>query len=186
MKFVTGTGTDQRVSLTTGSTNAGRLVIAAHMPGGEFGSGLFQEKDGHRAVQDALDIRAGAHAVRRPERIRSPPHDATVPCFPVRRSRYDRIDMIGGTPERGATDNHVPAASREMRVSSSVAVLARRWYHERTQDVDMTSPADRDWRLVEWLRLREHSTSENAQPGMPAKILAFMVAPPGRPVVEGK
>lgn len=79
-----------------------------------------------------------------------------------------------------------PAASREMRVSSSVAVPARRWYHERTQDVDMTSPADRDWRLVEWLRLREHSTFENAQPGMPAKILAFMVAPPGRPVVEGK
>ena len=31
-----------------------------------------------------------------------------------------------------------------------------------------------------------HSTSENAQPGMPAKILAFMVASPGRPVVEGK
>ena len=31
-----------------------------------------------------------------------------------------------------------------------------------------------------------HSTPENAQPGMPAKILAFMVAPPGRPVVEGK
>jgi quercetin dioxygenase-like cupin family protein len=31
-----------------------------------------------------------------------------------------------------------------------------------------------------------HSTSENAQSGMPAKILAFMVAPPGRPVVEGK
>ena len=31
-----------------------------------------------------------------------------------------------------------------------------------------------------------HSTSENAQLGMPAKILAFMVAPPGRPVVEGK
>ena len=31
-----------------------------------------------------------------------------------------------------------------------------------------------------------HSTSENAQPGMPAKILAFMVAPPGSPVVEGK
>ncbi len=31
-----------------------------------------------------------------------------------------------------------------------------------------------------------HSTSENAQPGMPAKILAFMVAPPGRSVVEGK
>src|SRR5437763_13911772 len=30
-----------------------------------------------------------------------------------------------------------------------------------------------------------HSTSENAQPGMPAKILAFMVAPPG-PVVEVK
>ena len=79
-----------------------------------------------------------------------------------------------------------PAAAREMRVSSSVAVLARRWYHERTQDVDMTSPADRDWQPVEWLRLREHSTSENAQPGMPAKILAFMVAPPGRPVVEGK
>ena len=50
----------------------------------------------------------------------------------------------------------------------------------------MTSPAGRDWRLVEWLRLREHSTSENAQPGMPAKILAFMVAPSGRPVVEGK
>jgi hypothetical protein len=73
-----------------------------------------------------------------------------------------------------------------MRVSSSVAVLARRWYHERAQDVDMTSPADRDWRLVEWLRLRKYSTSENAQPGIPAKILAFMVAPPGRPVVEGK
>jgi len=31
-----------------------------------------------------------------------------------------------------------------------------------------------------------HSTSENAQPGMPAKILAFMVAPRGRPVVEAK
>jgi hypothetical protein len=31
-----------------------------------------------------------------------------------------------------------------------------------------------------------HSTSENAQPRMPAKILAFMMAPPGRPVVEGK
>jgi hypothetical protein len=31
-----------------------------------------------------------------------------------------------------------------------------------------------------------HSTPENAQLGMPAKILAFMVAPPGRPVVEGK
>jgi quercetin dioxygenase-like cupin family protein len=31
-----------------------------------------------------------------------------------------------------------------------------------------------------------HSTSENAQPGMPAKMLAFMVAPSGRPVVEGK
>jgi quercetin dioxygenase-like cupin family protein len=31
-----------------------------------------------------------------------------------------------------------------------------------------------------------HPTSENAQPGMPAKILAFMVVPPGRPVVEGK
>jgi hypothetical protein len=31
-----------------------------------------------------------------------------------------------------------------------------------------------------------HSTSENARPGMPAKILAFMVPPPGRPVVEGK
>ena len=31
-----------------------------------------------------------------------------------------------------------------------------------------------------------HSTSENAQPGMPAKILAFMVAPHGRPVVEPK
>ena len=31
-----------------------------------------------------------------------------------------------------------------------------------------------------------HSTSENAQPGMPAKILAFMVTPAGRPVVEGK
>jgi hypothetical protein len=49
----------------------------------------------------------------------------------------------------------------------------------------MTSPADRDWRLGESLRLREDSTSENAQPGMPAQILAFMVAPPGRPVVEG-
>ena len=31
-----------------------------------------------------------------------------------------------------------------------------------------------------------HSTSENAQPGMPAKALAFMVVPAGRPVVEGK
>jgi quercetin dioxygenase-like cupin family protein len=31
-----------------------------------------------------------------------------------------------------------------------------------------------------------HSTSENAQPEMPAKILAFMVAPPRHPVVEGK
>jgi quercetin dioxygenase-like cupin family protein len=31
-----------------------------------------------------------------------------------------------------------------------------------------------------------HSTSENAQPGMPAKILAFMVAPRERPIVEGK
>ena len=31
-----------------------------------------------------------------------------------------------------------------------------------------------------------HSTSENAQPGMPAKILALMVAPQGRPVVEPK
>ena len=101
------TSTDQRVSLATGSTT-GSLVIAAHMPGGEFGSGHFQEKDGHRAVQDVLDIRAGAHAVGRPERIRSPPHDATVPCFPVRRSRYDRIDMIGGTPKReGTDDDHV-------------------------------------------------------------------------------
>jgi quercetin dioxygenase-like cupin family protein len=31
-----------------------------------------------------------------------------------------------------------------------------------------------------------HSTSENAQLGMPAKLLAFMVAPAGRPVVEGR
>ena len=31
-----------------------------------------------------------------------------------------------------------------------------------------------------------HSTSENAQHGMPAKILAFMVAPPGHPVAEPK
>ena len=31
-----------------------------------------------------------------------------------------------------------------------------------------------------------HPTSENEQPKMPAKILAFMVAPPGRPVVEEK
>jgi short chain dehydrogenase len=31
-----------------------------------------------------------------------------------------------------------------------------------------------------------HPTSENAQPGIPARILAFMVAPPGRPVLEGK
>jgi len=31
-----------------------------------------------------------------------------------------------------------------------------------------------------------HSTSENAQPGMPARILGLMVVPPGRPVVEGK
>ena len=148
---------------------------------------IFQEKDGHRAVQDVLDIRAGAHVVRRPERIRSPPHDATVPCFPVRRSRYDRIDMVGGTPEReGTDDDHVSCGVSRNESSSSVAVLARRWYHERTQDVDMTSPGDRDWQPVEWLRLREHSTSENAQPGMPAKILAFIVAPPGRPVVEEK
>jgi hypothetical protein len=49
----------------------------------------------------------------------------------------------------------------------------------------MTSPADRDRQCVEWLRLREHSTSEGAQPGMPAKILAFVVAP-RRPVVEGQ
>ena len=40
----------------------------------------------------------------------------------------------------------------------------------------MTSPADRDWQPVEWLRLREHSKSENAQPGMPAKIIAFSAA----------
>ena len=50
----------------------------------------------------------------------------------------------------------------------------------------MKPPADRDWQPVEWLRLREHSTSENVQPGMPAKILAFKVAPPGRPDVEEK
>ncbi len=31
-----------------------------------------------------------------------------------------------------------------------------------------------------------HSTSENAEPGIPAKILAFMLAPVGSPVVEGK
>src|ERR1043166_8728605 len=31
-----------------------------------------------------------------------------------------------------------------------------------------------------------HSTSENAQRDQPAKILAFMVAPAGRPVVEPK
>jgi quercetin dioxygenase-like cupin family protein len=31
-----------------------------------------------------------------------------------------------------------------------------------------------------------HTTSENAQPGMPAKLLAFIVAPPGHPVVEEK
>jgi quercetin dioxygenase-like cupin family protein len=31
-----------------------------------------------------------------------------------------------------------------------------------------------------------HSTSENAQMDQPAKILAFMVAPAGRPVVEPK
>ena len=50
----------------------------------------------------------------------------------------------------------------------------------------MTSPADRDRQPVEWLRLREHSTSESAQPGMSAKIPALMVAPPGRPDVEEK
>jgi hypothetical protein len=33
---------------------------------------------------------------------------------------------------------------------------------------------------------RVHSTSENTEPGMPTKILAFMLVPPGRPVVEGK
>jgi hypothetical protein len=43
-----------------------------------------------------------------PKRIRSPPHDTTVPCFPVRRSRYDRIDVLGGTPKReGMDDDHV-------------------------------------------------------------------------------
>ena len=31
-----------------------------------------------------------------------------------------------------------------------------------------------------------HSTSENAQLDQPAKILAFMVAPAGRPIVEPK
>lgn len=31
-----------------------------------------------------------------------------------------------------------------------------------------------------------HSTSENAEPGMPSRILAFMLAPVGSPVVEGK
>lgn len=31
-----------------------------------------------------------------------------------------------------------------------------------------------------------HSTSGNAKPEMPAKILVVMVALPGRPVVEGK
>jgi quercetin dioxygenase-like cupin family protein len=31
-----------------------------------------------------------------------------------------------------------------------------------------------------------HSTSENAQPDQPAKILAFIVAPSGRPIVEPK
>ena len=31
-----------------------------------------------------------------------------------------------------------------------------------------------------------NSTSENAQPEMPAKMLAFIVVRPGRPVVEGK
>ena len=31
-----------------------------------------------------------------------------------------------------------------------------------------------------------HSTSENAQPDRPAKILAFMLGPAGRPVVEPK
>ena len=78
------------------------------MPGGELGSGSFQEKGGHRAVQDVLDIRAGAYAVRRPEKNPLTSHDTTVPCFPVRRSRYDRIDMLGGTPKReGTDDDHV-------------------------------------------------------------------------------
>ena len=95
--------------------------------------------------------------------------------------------MVGDTPKReGTNDDHVSRGVSKMRVSSSVAVLVGRWYHERTQDVDMKSPADRDWRLVESLRLREHFTSENTKPGMPAQILAFMVAPPRRPVVEGK
>jgi hypothetical protein len=95
--------------------------------------------------------------------------------------------MVGDTPEReGTDDDHVSCGVSGNESSSSVAVLARRWYHERAQDVDMTSPADRDWQPVEWLRLREHSTSENVQPGMPAKILAFMVARPRRPDVEKK
>ena len=50
----------------------------------------------------------------------------------------------------------------------------------------MTSLAERKRQPVEWLRLRKHATSENVQPRMPAKILAFMVAPPGRPDVEEK
>jgi len=47
-------------------------------------------------------------------------HLRTTPqftCFPVRRSRYERIDMIGSTPK----GEH--AASREMRVSSSALYL---------------------------------------------------------------
>jgi hypothetical protein len=113
--------------------------------------------------------------------------DATTPCFPVRRSRYNRIDMVGDTPEReGTDDDHVSCGVSRNESSSSVAVLARRWYQERAQDVDMTSPADRDRQPVEWLRLRAHSTSTSAQPRMPAKILTFMVAPPGRPDVEEK
>jgi hypothetical protein len=95
--------------------------------------------------------------------------------------------MVGDTPEReGTDDDHVSCGVSRNESSSSVAVLARRWYHERAQDVDMTSPADRERQPVEWLRLREHSTSESAQRGMSAKIPAFMVAPPGRPDVEEK
>lgn len=49
-------------------------------------------------VQGVLDIRARA---TRPahERIRSLPHDAAVRCSPVRRTRYDRTEMIAGTPK---------------------------------------------------------------------------------------
>ena len=43
-------------------------------------------------------------------RIRSPPHDAAVRCSTVRRTRYDRIEMIAGTPKKEGKGDHVAPA----------------------------------------------------------------------------